>query len=134
MNSPLRNNDANRLFYLGTDLITEYFHNTYHWQKIYFIWRECIDFTVMRLTDITKNAIETGDFRNPDKAKTVFSPDEEAAKFLEECKDIFPLKTVLRRNPTHVKDFFVKSVEVGREEFGREMEKAIDFVRYKMHT
>lgn len=129
-------NDPNRLFIIGTDIVKEFFPGTYKWPELYMIVLGNIERTKEQLIGRMKQIIKDGTYKDVEAAGMFLYAglDEEAAKRFEENKDTFPLKTVLKRDPSHVKDFYRKCIDVGCDEFIRGIDCAIDFVYCKQEV
>lgn len=123
----------NGLFEIGIGVVNEFFPGSHKWPELYMIVLGNIARTQTQLIGRMKQIIKDGTYKDVEAAEMFLYAgfDEEAAKRYEENKDTFPLKTVSKRDPSHIKDFYRRCIDIGCNEFIMGMELATDFVYNK---
>ena len=124
----------NRLFTIVINMSNKYFPNSYKWCDLYCIAMDIIKRTQRYLLNNLKSVISEGKYKNPEATALLLHAEleAEAEKLFDEYKDTFPLKSAIKRYPAKVNSFLKECVDIGREEFCREMKNAIGFACYKL--
>lgn len=126
----------NRLFKTVTSMDNEYFPNSRKWPELYVIAMNIIERTQRHLLSRLKQIISQGMYKDHEAAGIFLYAEleVEATKLFKEYRDTFPLKSAIKHNPSRVKDFFKKCMDIGQEEFYREIDHSIGYVYYKLDT